>query len=833
MLCVLVCFSTFGSVVGYSAYSGAISEEEAYNAMTGTDKLIKNVMPMLTGKELRATVNDMLYADESLSSFLVNLYSSMSQNESELSLVGIDCTTTNLAICLKSYPSVSNALLNCDSWANVDLSGAKWGVDDNQTFADALSAILSPFNDVLYMLLCSGRYEMGNLVSINGSNGYSNAIVPMLESLGCTDLPSQAMFTLNAQNDKSTMIKTIVLPILNVVDYIVQSPAEHSAEILPGFAYFVDSGEFEKCLNSLLSPITSNPLVEIAVFLKIFDIDSLTNIDINSLLSSLIPAGEGSLILAPVDFSALAACGSKTDSGFVANKPAAYVEILKWIVDTLKLNSDSLGQLLGDNSEMLVSLKDKNTDDIVKLIILLFNPTEPTGAEAMIYPEFKPGSIENTTELTDKNLEKVYKEIDGLLDDFVKEGGSYSNMSSLISSSLYTNQNVNSLIIGIYKTLEDEGLASALKILGMDTSPKGVALRLTEWGYSDARDVLNSADSWADVNAKSLYWGFKNGSRRGFQNALTASLRPITPLLRVVLAEGELVVLDSITIKGSDGYNTAVIPVLEALGCSSYSIRSYSSYKALSQGDGVIDGVLEPVFDLLDDVADKPVQTLIDKLPNIVYFAESGSLDKCINNLLLPITSIFNQVPGVFEFKLDTTVLTKELDINNLASGIIKGSGIKIAEFDIKEIASLGTAVKKHSKSVVDDENPEYTYIEADRNAIVLYLLKIVAKTIKLPGNENLLMGSVGGGGAANFDASSMTAQFENMSDDEFVGWLYNLFFKERIKVEVVTGEDYSPTIIYTPKEKSKVPIIAVAAYTSLCLVVGVIILINRKRLYK
>ncbi len=434
--------------------------------------------------------------------------------------------------------------------------------------------------------------------------------------------------------------------------------------------------------------------------------------------------------------------------------------------------------------------------------------------------------------LTDNNLEKVFKVIVGLLDDFVLDGGSYSSIGSLISSSLYTNKNVNSLVVEIYKALEKEGLSEILKLLGIDTSPKGVAIRLTEWGYSDVRSYLSNAESWESVSVNSLYWGFSNGSRRGFQSALTAALRPLSPLLRVVLAEGDLTILDSITIKGTDGYNTAIIPILEALGCNSRSVKSYTSYKALSQGDGILDGILEPVFDLLDDVADKPVKTLIDKLPNIIYFLESGSLEKCINNLLLPVTSVLNQVPGVIDFDFDTSELTKQLELDNLAGELLGGSDIKIAEFDIKELAALGKAVSKESKTVIDGKNQQYTYIEADHNAIVISLLRVVAKTMKLPGNENLLMGSMGTGAAANFDVSSMSAQFADMSEDEFIEWLYNLFFKERVKIEIVTGEDYKPTIIYTPEEKNNTVLFGVIGYLSLCLVVGAVIFFNRKRLY-
>ena len=83
-----------------------------------------------------------------------------------------------------------------------------------------------------------------------------------------------------------------------------------------------------------------------------------------------------------------------------------------------------------------------------------------------------------------------------------------------------------------------------------------------------------------------------------------------------------------------------------------------------------------------------------------------------------------------------------------------------------------------------------------------------------------------------NFDTSSMTAQFESMSEDEFIEWLYNLFFKERVQFEFVQGDDYSPTIIYKPAEKDYTVLYIISGYLGLCAIVGVIFFINRKRLY-
>ncbi len=840
-LCVFVASSSFLSVAANaSSYPEGVTEKEALNALEGTKKLLDQLLPMISQQDLLAMFKGSIYNSKTLSDFLVNTYGSLAENTDELKLLGIDCSTKALSAALFNYPKVCLALYESETWADADLTNVDWGVKNKEEFAQAISAIFSPFNEILYTLLCSEGYQMNGILLMKGANGYGSSIIPFLQAVQCKDVIDQATFGAQAQEDKNSMIKNIVLPVLTAIEVAFEDPLNGLIDILPSLAYFIDSGELNACIQNLITPITKNPLVELAVLLKVFDMSALTNLDFSQLLTTMVSGKDSAIKLAPVDFSVFAACGEKTENGFVTDRGKAYIEILRVAIDSLKLNKDALSTFLasGENGEsidvsFLTQLLEKDTDKLVAMITLLFTPAEVGAPQAMVYPTFTRGTVQNTTSLTDRNIEKVYNEIDGLLDQFVAEGGSYGNMGAMLASSIYTNANINSALVGIYAAFENEGLTQALGILGVDATPKGVATLLGEKDYSKAREILSNAEKWSDVSLDGVSWGFWNGSRRGFQNALTAILRPLYPLLRVVLAEQDIVIMDCITIKGDDGYNTAIIPVLEALGCNERNIKDYDSYKKQADGDGVIKNILDPVFNLLDNVCNTPVKTIIEVLPNIVYFMESGSLEKCISNLLLPITTVINRVPGVIDFSLDTTALTKNLDMNTLAGSLMKDSGINIADFNIKEISKLGTPTQRTSKSIINGEKAKYTYIEANENDIIVSLLKVVAKTLKTPGNEELLMGSMASGSNMSFDTSSISAQFSTMSDDELVAWLYNLFFKERVQFEIVTDEeDYSPTIIYKPAEKDYTLLYLFMGYLGVCAVVGFIIFINRTRLY-
>lgn len=847
LICVLLCAIIVCSSVSAVAVAGdtdfypdRVTAEQTLVAVNGTDNLLEVAVPMLAGKTLSQLATPMLYNSETLSTAVVGLYKSLEERASELEAVGVDISVSNVASGLSAYPNVARALSAYSSWSEVNLDGVQWGVTDKLGFASAMGAAFSPLNDVLYMLLCSGTYEVSRFIKIQGADGYSNAIVPMLNSLKCPDVLTQAEFTAQATQNKNNIIKNILLPILSLFEKALVTPANTLTDALPSFAYFTESGEMDKCMQSLLTPITSNRLVEIAVWLKIIDLDAF-NVDIKEIFNTLLAdVGGNGLKLKEIDTTALSECGSYNGGAFVSDKGKAYVVIMRWLVDTLKLNSKNLPEIMksmgGASSETVGFLNEilsKNTDDIVGAVILLFNPTEVGRAENMLYPSVTTATVPYTANLGKEDYEKVLKEIDGLLDEFVKEAGNYNSVESLLKASVYTNSNINTLVVGVYSALEEQGLSDVLKLLGTDISPKGVASKLTESEYKKASKVLSGADSWAKVSLNGVKWGFNDGSRRGFQNTLTAVLRPLFPLLRVLLAGEDVVIMNSITVKGADGYNTAIIPVLEALGCKSSSVKSYGSYKKTADTDGVVKNIAEPIFDLLDSVFERPVYTLTEILPNIIYFVNSGSLEKCVSNLLLPLTAFANKLSGVYEADMDFSSLTEKLDIGKLMTGLLDGSEIKIAEFDINKLSSYGVPEQRTSKSTPNGEKTKYTYIKADKTAVLMSVLRVLAKTIKLPGNENLLVSAMGDGNASfSMYSDSISSQFATMTEDEIIEWLYNLLFKERVRMEVVTGEDYKPTIIYKPAEKDYTLLYVFGAYVTVAAVVGLIIFLNRKRLY-
>lgn len=846
---IMTFFATSSSVVAFAAapaYPEGVTETETNNALIGTEELLSYILKNYLKTDLKTVLEPMIYNDATVSELLVSIYAPMEETASDLKAIGIDVTINGVAKGLKKYPDVQNVLLSAGSFQNLDLSNVKWGVTDKSSFARAISATLSPFNNLLFMLLCSGKYNVANFTKIEGGNGYENAIVPMLNALGCEVELSQEEFKNQAKEDKSTMIYNILMAALTVVDKLEEKPIDTLVTVLPSFAYFCESGQMDACFNNLLAPVKENAYIKLAILLKIIDLESM-KLDVEVMLNDALTGmtAESGLALPPIDFEALSKCGGSDGVTFTPNKPLAYVTIMSWIVDALKLNKAALPELLkglnaGDTKNDLLSpdilnkLLETDTKNVVKTVILLFNDSKLADAKPYNFPTVTFSQITYTQNLGEKDFTKVLNGIDDLIDEFVQEYTDYRKLETLLKNTIYTNKTVGELTIGIYSALEKEGVLEMLSVMGVDATPKGVASLLTESEFMQVRNALLRATNWSKVNFNYVSFGFYDGRRTGFENALVAMLRPLIPLLEVVLKGETITFMNSIKINGGDGYNTAIIPILEALGCDSKNIKTYEQYKNDTRKDAVLRNITTPVLDLFDDLFEKPVKTALDILPNALYFIDSGNLEICITNLLLPVTALLEKIEPIYKVELDTGTISSSMNTNDIFKSLEKELGFKLKDFNLKALYSYGETETKTSKQVLNGKNTTYTYIKADKEALLLTVLRYLVDTLKLPENKGALDGLMSGGGADSFAlyASQIFEQFEKMTTDEIVEWLHNLLFKERAIAPLQEGESYNPTIIYEEAPKDYTVLFIIGGVALFGAVVGLVFYLNRKKLY-
>ena len=794
------------------SYPEGITKEQTLSAISKTDTAIDSFLINTQNKSLKELILPELYSDTVLSSITVGVYSMIEENAESISSAGIKVTVSDVAESLENYPDVHKKLSAYNKWSEVNLDGAKWGVNGKEDFIKAVGCIFSPFNDLLYMLLCNGSYSLNPVIGIKGDYGYENAVVPTLKALGCEEITGSTEFYKDAEENKNTMMENIISDVISLLESILDAPCDKLTDILPGIAYFLNNGGFDEAVSKLIEPLRLQ-IFNIATFIKIeFILSFIQNsesytqnftLNFNDIL------GGTGLKMAEIDLEELACCGTVSGNTVVADKADTFIVLLRWIIDTVKLNKDSIGEIQGSEmpteiTDAINSLMSKNTDELIKSIISLLTQEKATVLEYnWNFAEYTPVGVTYTPNLGAEKYQRVVDGIDDLINEFILEGGKYKNTRQALAPQIYSNAVVTELVKGIYGIFESEEMKMLCDLLGLNITTYAVANNLKGGTYSSARYTLYHNSKWSNIS--SINWDFKDGNKKGFVNAVCEALTPLEPILTMLLAEGKITVLDSIDVYGSNGYNTAVIPILEALGCSADSIETYEEFKKSADKGETIKSIVTAVVSLIERILDKPVYTATEILPNLLYFMKSGGLETAIQNLMYPFTELLSELG--LENMLNVSQLTKEFDIDKLMSEMpgTNDLGIDLEKLNMEQFLSMGQLVSVQSKRTLNSQPATVSYIKADQPAIIVTLLRFIAETMKTPGNEDMLMGFMGAGEQnAMFAGSSvsMGAELENMTVDETVEWLYKLFFRERAVVEEKVTEKYLPTIDYEPQKK-------------------------------
>lgn len=398
---------------------------------------------------------------------------------------------------------------------------------------------------------------------------------------------------------------------------------------------------------------------------------------------------------------------------------------IRQIIDLLKvvIDNPSISQVL----DMISRLTKKDLLNIINAVIA--KTTDPTTAywTFLQYVQEKTTGFYYPAGVTAQDASDAVGDLDtmvtsviGLLAglDVVKQ----DNLKDLVSSLIFTNANLTKLASALYGAIDP--YKDYLGYAGIDVSKKGVAKLLTDGSYgktySSAAKAIKKAKSWKKLG--NINWGFTDGSakaQQGFVNGLAAILRPLDGVLSLLLAGDDLAVgqiltdlvknlnfgsskdtvqlkngklririkgsdkysktsvleinlykviedVKSLSIYGGNGYESAIVPLLEALECP--NVKTYKQYKAdiKKSTDSILTDVLNPIVGFLNKVLDAPFDTLTAVLPNVAYYIDNNGLAQLVNNLLSPVTSL---LPVLKKNGVDVEVIIKALagkSLNNL-----------------------------------------------------------------------------------------------------------------------------------------------------------------------
>lgn len=418
---------------------------------------------------------------------------------------------------------------------------------------------------------------------------------------------------------------------------------------------------------------------------------------------------------------------------YLVNLVADVLQI-RQIIDLLKvvIDNPSISQVL----DMISRLTKKDLLNIINAVIA--KTTDPTTAywTFLQYVQEKTTGFYYPAGVTAQDASDAVGDLDtmvtsviGLLAglDVVKQ----DNLKDLVSSLIFTNANLTKLASALYGAIDP--YKDYLGYAGIDVSKKGVAKLLTDGSYgktySSAAKAIKNAKSWKKLG--NINWGFTDGSakaQQGFVNGLAAILRPLDGVLSLLLAGDDLAVGQILTdlvknlnfgsskdtvqlkngklrirIKGSDkysktsvleinlykviedvkslriyggnGYESAIVPLLEALECP--NVKTYKQYKAdiKKSTDSILTDVLNPIVGFLNKVLDAPFDTLTAVLPNVAYYIDNNGLAQLVNNLLSPVTSL---LPVLKKNGVDVEVIVKALAGKSLNDLVKDALGVNI-----------------------------------------------------------------------------------------------------------------------------------------------------------
>lgn len=822
LLAFVLCFSPLVSVsAGAVTYPAGITKEQALSVIPKLNSLTKALMS--SGEiDLEDELYSTLFSDETVNALFAEIYTALSEDTDALSTVGVDISPSALAVHLQAYPTISTKISSCKDIAAVIAASKsfKWEITSKKDFANALAAMLAPFNALLNALLCSGSVSINSLLSIKGADGYQSCVVPLLEALDCPDIMSSADFSNSALKNYRNIVKNIVNMLFSSIDALLANPVIGLCKTLPKVAYYISSGALTASIQSLLEPLSlkiagiftipgiSDLITSAANLEDGFDIDEmLESVDLSEMLGT-----QSDINLPDIDFSALAECVTDNGGTLVSDEADALIVILNYLIETLKLNKAALTSSMGESADMLTGLFNKTNDELIKAVISLFSVTSVAqNSYQWTYPAAKTSSFSYTPVFKAEDYAAFIENADPLLTDFVKESDPEGNIEDTLKKTIYSNSLISTLVKEVFSLFDDETVSGLLSVLGFNTTPAGTANTIYSVSSSTA-NYLYSCPNWKSVNTNYLYWGFSDGDRDGFQKALTTVLSPLVPVLSALLAGQSVTVANSVTIPGSDGYNTAIIPLLEALGCKSESIKTYSEYALGAGTNSVITDILNPICDLLDEICASPIKTACKIVPNIVYFFDSSLFDAVIENLLYPVNALL-QSAGLSDMLSTAFDIDFDIDLNSMLEGLMSDSStdIKLPEADFSVLGTLGTLTSFESKRTYNGTQSTYSYVVADSSAVFLTIMRYVTRLITAEENSSLLSGLMGTEDSGSTDgtpdmfatfAANIGDKFKDMTEDETVEWLCDLLFSSSPIKELPDENSELPTIIYEEKHE-------------------------------
>jgi len=278
------------------------------------------------------------------------------------------------------------------------------------------------------------------------------------------------------------------------------------------------------------------------------------------------------------------------------------------------------------------------------------------------------------------------------------------------------------------------------------------------WGVTEQKEKLDAGEITQEQFDKFFYQAFEDATA-GLLPLLTTLItnKAWTPNQCTDIATGSVTILITITLNvalqlGSTpnrGYANMLVPIYEILGVPYTDVATIESAEHNSDVAYILEQILAPIFTFLNTLGDKPVETILGILPNLVYALAFRMVKPMLNMLQTKITydASANLVGSVMadgaEVKVgdmligyeDDKMLKEDMFVGGLNS-LLANFGLAIPAIDQATLATLG------SLDQIDTSRAAYIYsglegtgkaysITADKADVGYYLLSYLLNTVK------------------------------------------------------------------------------------------------------
>lgn len=651
-----------------------------------------------------------------------------------------------------------------------------FGVDaGTSTFAAELVKLLEPLGKVLDFILADENLTItinGETVTLLGAEGYNNGLLPLLEALGIDAV---------AAKDKTgaQILEYVVNALVARINTLTTGDViKNIVDLLPGVFYFITSNGLSTTVLNLLQPVvvildTIRPIVDVMAIINNLEVGeegakkplsellggpiNLERLDLGfifGLLPALVPA------IADLDLSGLVnviydICNNVgveyTSKAAVANTVETTVDgatvkmakkgalgkdfdgadlltvvlsfVLEWA--TIKDNAKALDELLKTNglienigkvfadvdisygtptwyywfdSEDAFNAYIEGDTDLPNTLAALTYPNDWNEETAQYIADKLPELVDMVIALINKDKgEDAPKTLAALLNNLVygdfnitvQEADAEKGTEAVVINYLFSDETINALL-GLLKGIlanVDDALLGAGYILDVDV----VGLK----SYTCDKDITTIDAFFAEL-----------------AYVLDTYAKGLVDLLffgddfRIAKKSDKT---DTIVINGGLGYEKGLALILEALGCD-----------APAAADATVYNVLGSLATRVKAILAKPVEEVIDLLPNLVYFLNADGASVAVNNLLAPVYALLNKINSL-------GLLEKEINLAELLGFDLKYLSLADILALVKDKTGLDLSAAEEilvNLCIGKIEKATYTYkMTADRADTITVIL--------------------------------------------------------------------------------------------------------------